>query len=91
MHLGLKHLFFATVRKGIVQEKVVLYAEVELEVISWDVFYLSVKQNTYLWCCINNNNNAITSLYSVYFNLFILQNSAMKVKIASIGVFSEEP
>lgn len=78
-------------KKGDVQEKVVLYAEVELEVISRDVFYLSVKQNAHLWCCINNNNNVITSLYSVYCNLFILQNSAMKVKIASMCVFSTDP
>lgn len=49
MHSSLKHLFFATVeKKGDVQEKVVLYAEVELEVISRDVFYLSVKQNAHL-------------------------------------------
>lgn len=34
MHSSLKHLFFAAVKKGNVQEKVVLYVGVELEVIS---------------------------------------------------------
>lgn len=63
-----------------VQEKVVLYAGAELQVISWDVSYLSVKQNMHLWFTINNNNNVITSLHSFYCNLFILQNLAMKIK-----------